>query len=57
MSMDGKTQHEHEPNPYERDLGRNPANFAPLTPLGFLDRAAAVYPEKTAVIHCTVRYS
>ena len=28
-----------------------PANFAALTPLGFLARAAAVYPDKLAVIH------
>src|SRR5579884_1388707 len=32
-------------------LGRNAANFAALTPLSFLARAAAVYPEKTAVVH------
>jgi len=31
-------------------LKRNPANFAALTPLGFLQRAAAVYPDKLAVI-------
>ena len=31
-------------------LARNPANFAALTPLGFLARAAAVYPDKLAVI-------
>jgi fatty-acyl-CoA synthase len=31
-------------------LKRNPANFATLTPLGFLTRAAAVYPDKLAVI-------
>jgi fatty-acyl-CoA synthase len=36
---------------YERDLDRNPANYAPLTPISFLVRAAAVYPDKTAVIH------
>ena len=36
---------------YERDLGRNPANHQPLTPLSFLTRAASVYPDKTAVIH------
>ena len=35
---------------YDRDLDRNPANFAPLTPLGFLARSAAVYPGNTAVI-------
>jgi len=33
------------------DLDRGPANYAPLTPLSFLARAAAVYPRKPAVIH------
>ncbi len=42
---------------HERDLGRNPANSAPLTPLSFLRRTAAVYPDKTAVIHGAQRYS
>src|ERR1700728_3418740 len=36
---------------YDTDLGRNPANFQPLTPLSFLDRAAAVYPDQTAIVH------
>ena len=31
--------------------GRNAANYAPLTPLSFLERAAEVYPAKPAVIH------
>src|SRR5712691_1908226 len=31
-------------------LQRNAANFAALTPLGFLQRAAAIYPDKLAVI-------
>ena len=38
-------------NPYEQALDRGPANYAPLTPLSFLDRAATVYPGKPAVIH------
>ena len=38
-------------NIFERDLARNAANEAPLTPLSFLERSAAVYPDKTAVIH------
>src|SRR3989442_13774672 len=38
-------------NPYERDLDKNPANYAPLTPLGFIERAAHVYPGHLAVIH------
>jgi fatty-acyl-CoA synthase len=37
--------------PYDTDLDRNPANFQPLTPLTFLQRAAAVFPDHTAVIH------
>ena len=39
------------PNPYDTDLDRNPANFQPLTPLSFLARAAAVYPDHPAIIH------
>jgi fatty-acyl-CoA synthase len=39
------------PTPYDLDLDRNPANFQPLTPLSFLARAAAVYPEQTAIVH------
>src|SRR5579885_1391948 len=35
----------------EPHLQRGRANHAPLTPLSFLVRAAAVYPEKPAVIH------
>lgn len=38
-------------NPYNTDLDRNPANFQPLTPLTFLERAASVFPEKIAIIH------
>ncbi len=38
-------------------LDKNPANFAPLTPLGFLERAARVFPDHTAVIHGHRRYS
>ena len=42
-------------NPYDIDLDRNPANFQPLTPLTFLERAASVYPAHTAVIHGPLR--
>src|SRR5579863_2733136 len=38
-------------------LARNPANYAALTPLGFLTRAAAIYPEKLAVVHGERRFS
>ncbi|MFG1398637.1 acyl-CoA synthetase [Roseixanthobacter pseudopolyaromaticivorans] len=40
---------------YDRDLDRTPANFQPLTPLGFLERAAHVFPEHTAIIHGSLR--
>jgi fatty-acyl-CoA synthase len=41
--------------PYEIDLDRNPANFQPLTPLTFLERAAAVFSDHTAIIHGPLR--
>ncbi|MDP1909242.1 MAG: AMP-binding protein, partial [Hyphomicrobium sp.] len=44
-------------NAFETDLDRNPANHAPLTPLSFIERAAYVYPERTAVIHGSRRYT
>jgi non-ribosomal peptide synthetase component F len=34
---------------------RNPANYQPLTPLGFLERAAAVFPDHIAIIHGPMR--
>src|SRR6476661_3449826 len=37
--------------PYDIDLDRNPANFQPLTPLSFLERSAAIFPDRTAIIH------
>src|SRR5579875_1297334 len=44
-------------SPFERDLDRNAANHVPLTPLGFLARAAAVYPGRIAVVHGNLRRS
>jgi fatty-acyl-CoA synthase len=40
---------------YDIGLDRNAANHQPLTPLGFLERAAAVFPDRTAIIHGGVR--
>jgi fatty-acyl-CoA synthase len=40
-----------EASPFEAGLEKRPANYQPLTPLGFLERAAAVYPERTAVAY------
>lgn len=42
---------------YASGLEKSAANHVPLTPLGFLDRTAAVYPQRTAIIHGAVRQS
>jgi fatty-acyl-CoA synthase len=44
-------------NPYNTYLDRNPANYQPLTHLTFLDLAASVYPDYTAIIHGPLRRS
>jgi fatty-acyl-CoA synthase len=41
--------------PYDIDLDRNPANYQPLTPLQFLERAASTHPDHTAIIHGPLR--
>ena len=41
--------------PYETGLDRNAANHVPLSPLSFLARTAAVFPDRTAVVHGPVR--
>ncbi|MEM7251245.1 MAG: acyl-CoA synthetase [Pseudomonadota bacterium] len=45
---------EHQ-NPYEMNLGPNPANYVPLSPLTFIERAASVFPNQPAVIHGDVK--
>ena len=42
---------------YNEDLPKRPANYQPLTPLTFLDRAATVFPEHLAIVHGTQRVS
>src|SRR5580693_5353539 len=42
---------------YDQDLARNQANYAPLTPLTFLERAAYVYPDRPSVVHGAERYT
>jgi len=46
-----------DPSPFDLNLEQGPANFTPLSPLSFIRRSAAVYGEKTAVIHGARRYS
>ena len=38
-------------NPYALDLDKNAANYQPLTPLSYLERAAKVFPDHVAIIH------
>ena len=44
-------------NPYETGLAKNQANFQPLTPLTFLERAASVFPRRAAIVHGGLRRS
>jgi fatty-acyl-CoA synthase len=42
-------------SPYAKDLGKNAANYVPLTPLTYLERSAAIWPDRVAVVHGPVR--
>jgi fatty-acyl-CoA synthase len=44
-------------NPFELDLDRNAANYAPLSPLSLIARTAYVYPDQMSVIHGSRRYT
>ncbi len=44
-------------DPFELHLDRNTANYVPLSPLGFLERAAEVFPERPAVVHGRQRFT
>ena len=44
-------------SPYETGLDKNAANYTPLTPLGFLDRAARVFPDRASIVHGARRQS
>ncbi len=43
-------------NIYSQNLERSPANYQPLTPLTFLERAASVYPDRLAIIYGSQKY-
>lgn len=38
-------------------LGKNPANYVPLSPLTFLERSASSFPDRVAVVHGGQRYT
>jgi fatty-acyl-CoA synthase len=44
-------------NIYNSGLDKNPANYSPLTPLSFIQRAAQVFPQRLAVVHGTRRFT
>ncbi|MBO9647759.1 MAG: acyl-CoA synthetase [Variovorax sp.] len=44
-------------NPYALGLDKNAANFVALSPLSFIERAANVYPQRTALIYGSLRRS
>ncbi|GJL83958.1 MAG: acyl-CoA synthetase [marine bacterium B5-7] len=44
-------------NPYQTGLDKNPANYVPLSPISFLERAARVFPDHTSIIHGETRYT
>ena len=44
-------------NPYESGLDKNPANYVPLSPLGFLERSARIFPDRTSLIHGDQHYT
>jgi 3-(methylthio)propionyl---CoA ligase len=44
-------------NPYSIGLGKNRANYAELTPLTFIERAASVFPDRPAVVHGALKFT
>jgi len=44
-------------SPYDTNLDRNAANYQPLTPLTFLERAAKTFPDRVAIVHGHQRFT
>ena len=45
------------PRIFDQHLDRRHANFAPLSPLSFIARTAYTWPQRTAIVHGTRRYT
>ncbi len=56
-SENAKRSRRRPKDPVKEGLAPNRANFAPLTPVGFLARAAAVAPRHVAIVHGALRRS
>ena len=44
-------------NLYTTGLDKTPANYVPISPLTFVERAAAVFPQRTSIVHGEQRYT
>ena len=42
---------------YDTNLEKNKANYIPLTPLSFLERAKEVYPNYEAIVYEDIKYT
>ena len=42
---------------FHTGLGKNPANYQPLTPIDFIIRSAQVYPDKAAIIYDNLQHN
>jgi fatty-acyl-CoA synthase len=42
---------------YQQGLDKCEANYTPLSPLSFVERAASVYPQRTSVVHGARRFT
>ena len=42
---------------YDKNLDKNNANFVPLTPLSFLERAKDIYPDYEALVYEERKYT
>ena len=45
------------PSPLQNGLDKNPANYAPLTPLTLLEWSADVYPQQQSIVHGSRTYT
>ncbi len=47
----------HDQSIYDENLPKNTANYQALTPIAYLERAAAVFPDRIAIVHGAQRVS
>jgi fatty-acyl-CoA synthase len=57
VNPNGKTGSQMSGQQYSTGLDKNPANYSPLSPLTFIERAASVYPQRIAQIYGDQHYT